>query len=83
MNKFPNQPEDIIHGLDALVAAKWVARYNVEAGNPVIEWTDHGRTRARQLMAIDDELQPGAGVWVLLVALCRFMGPEFDHAKRN
>lgn len=67
------------------VKAGWIVRYDLSmtAGRPTVEWTDHGRVCAQQLVAIDAELKPGEKAWTILLAVCHTLGPDKVQARRN
>jgi hypothetical protein len=68
--------EEIVPALEALKAAGWISGYSFATTSYVLQWTPHGAERARVLVAIDDELDPGANAWIALLAVCRFLGPD-------
>jgi hypothetical protein len=77
---------ELVTVFDALKAAGWITGYSIVTDPWVVDWTDHGRQRAAELVAIHDELEPGGNMWVPLVAVCKFLfsgPPNVSPQSRN
>ena len=61
--------------------AGWITDFDITSASPVIHWTDHGRMRCAQLLAIAGELDAGANDWVYFEAAAKFLLPDkLNHA---
>ena len=70
--------------LETMKCAGWITSYNIVDSTPIIQWTDHGRERAAQLLAIADELDAGAYDWLWFETAARFLRPDKgEHFVQN
>lgn len=61
---------------ETMKCAGWITDYDITSANPVIHWTDHGRQRAVQMLAIHDDLDIGAYDYPVFVAAAKFLLPD-------
>lgn len=83
----PGNPEERLRVeietvLGAFIRGGWASSYTMDP-EPAVVWTDLGRMRVLQLIAIDGEIAPGGDMWTPLLGVCHALRPDAGEGLGN